>query len=217
MSVTSEDEAQQTVNQTDSKVVIWGWYDDLGIQVRLFLSGGQESGSVMPGTEVIRLLPGAGPSSEISVIITEILPQNVSFLSLFVIGHLAYLSNNYQTGQRAFDAAMAQIPPPEKVTIQNRAILHFFRARHLDRSGADLESVVCEYAKAIALDPGFDVAYNNLGLVISRLYGDIKPRIGEFVTPMPATASACKRQGSPRTFMKTLPIFLDAPFLPIQT
>lgn len=192
MPVTSEEEAQKAVNETGSKVVIWGWYDANGIQVKIFLSGGEQSGTVLPGTKVIPLLSGGDTGSEISVIITEVLPQNVSFLSLFVIGHLEYLSNNYQAGHRAFDAAMSQIPPPDKVTIQNQAILHFFIARQMDRNGENLESVICEYAKAIELDPQFDVAYNNLGLVISRLYRERGPR--NLSTPIPSGALNCLQQ-----------------------
>jgi len=170
--IRSESEAQDAANKTGSKVIIWGWYDDLGIQVKLFLSGGGESGTLLPGTGVIPLASGVEPTSNLSVIITEVLPQNVNFLSLFVIGHLEYLSNHYQEGHKAFDAAMAQIPPADKVTIQNQAILHFFRARQMDRNGSAAQDVICEYAKALELDPQFDVAYNNLGLVISRMIVD---------------------------------------------
>jgi tetratricopeptide (TPR) repeat protein len=168
--IRSEVEAQAAANETGSKVVIWGWYDDLGIQVKIFLSGGDQAGTLLQGTKVIPLASSGEPESDLSVVITETLPQNVTFLSLYVVGHLEYLSNNYQTGHRAFDAAMAQIPAPEKVEIKNQAILHFFRARQMDRSGIDPQQVICEYVQAIELDPQFGVAYNNLGLVASKMH-----------------------------------------------
>mgnify|MGYP000856101550 FL=1 len=170
--VSSEAEAQDAANDTGSKVVIWGWYDDKGIQVKVFLSGGNEAGKELAGTNEIPLGVVGEESTEISFIVRDVLPENVSFLSLFVIGHLEYLSNDYESGHRAFDAAMNNMP--DTVALENEAILHFFEARQLDASGADLEDVICGYAASIRADPGFAEAYNNLGTVFSRHYVDGK-------------------------------------------
>lgn len=168
----SEDEVQKAAFDSGSKVLIWGWYDDLGIQVNLYLSGGEDIGQALPGTKEFPLYSAEESSTELSVVIREVVPQNVSFLSLFVIGHLAYLSNNYQAGHKAFDAAMAQLPSSEDVRFENQDIWHFFQARQMDRAGGDPNQVICEYVKAIEIDPEFDVAYNNLGLVISKMQAD---------------------------------------------
>lgn len=168
--VSSEVEAQNAANDTGSKVVIWGWYDDKGIQVKVFLSGGKEAGVELAGTNEIPLGVAGEESTEISFVVRDVLPENVSFLSLFVIGHLEYLSNDYESGQRAFDAAMNNMP--DNVALENEAILHFFEARQLDASGAELEDIICGYAAAIRADPGFAEPYNNLGTVFSRDYVD---------------------------------------------
>jgi tetratricopeptide (TPR) repeat protein len=170
--ITQDGEAQQLINQTESKVVIWGWYNELGLQVKLFLSGGEESGMVIPVTGTINLLSEKEPRQALSLILED-LPKDVSFLSLYAIGHLQYLSNNYEAGHQAFDAAMHVLTEnAETINVENQAILHFFRARQMDRDGSAAEDVICEYAKAIELDPQFDVAHNNLGLVISRMIMD---------------------------------------------
>jgi tetratricopeptide (TPR) repeat protein len=185
--VASEAEAQTVVNDTGSRVVIWGWYDDVGIQVRVFLSGGEQAGSELPGTHEIPLALSGEDSSEISFVVQDVLPENVSFLSLFVIGHLEYLANNFEAGHRAFDAAMNNMPAT--VEIENESILHFFQARQLDAAGAELKDVICEYAKAIQSDPGFAEPYNNLGVVLSRLYED-----NVLVSDIPSQARACLRE-----------------------
>jgi len=185
--VASEAEAQAVVNDTGSRVVIWGWYDDAGIQVRVFLSGGEGAGRELPGTHEIPLALSGEASSEISFVVRDVLPENVSFLSLFVIGHLEYLANNFETGHRAFDAAMHNMP--DTVEIENEAIFHFFQARQMDAAGAEPEDVICAYAKAIESDPGFAEPYNNLGVVLSRFYKD-----GFLVSEIPGQARACLRE-----------------------
>jgi len=165
-SVTNEDEAQSLVNETGSKVIIWGWYDDLGIQVRIFLAGEGRPGKEISGLYEIPLELGGEPSAELSFVIRDVLPDNITFLSLFVIGHLFYIANEYQAGYDAFDAAMAELPETEKVVLANEAIVHFFRARQLQVSGSDdFNTMICEYSKAIKLDRGFAEAYNNLGVI----------------------------------------------------
>lgn len=43
--------------------------------------------------------------NEIGFVVRDSLPNNVSFISLFVIGQLYYLNNQYKLGYEAFDAA----------------------------------------------------------------------------------------------------------------
>ncbi|MFZ5912123.1 MAG: tetratricopeptide repeat protein [Chloroflexota bacterium] len=183
--VASDAEAQAAVNDTGSKVVIWGWYDDAGIQVRVFLSGGEQAGAELTRTQEIPLAMGGEASSGLSFVVKDVLPENVSFLSLFVIGHLKYLSNDYEGGRRAFNAAMNNMP--ETVAIENEAILHFFQARQMDMAGADVTDVICEYASAIELDPTFAEPYNNLGVIMGRLF----PLDSYTGRELPSKACAC--------------------------
>jgi tetratricopeptide (TPR) repeat protein len=155
--------------------VFWGKFDNTYIQVRVFLSGGEQGGTEVPGTEQIGLA-SSDPSGELAFKVQGVITDNLLFLAPFVLGYLQYHSNNYEAGHQAFDVAMDNIPT--NVEIENEAIVHFFRARKMARTTLDaqaFEEVVCEYKQAILEDPGFDVAYNNLGLVISRLYGEKPP------------------------------------------
>ncbi len=167
--VTNEDEAQSLANTGQSKVVIWGWYDDAGIQVRIFLAGEGQAGRDVPGTRELPLTLGGESTAELSFVVRDVLPDNVSFLSLFVIGHLYYYADQYQAGHDAFDAAMESMPDPEKVELANEALFHFFRARQLEAAGSeDLTEIVCGYAQALKLDPELAEAYNNLGIIYAQ-------------------------------------------------
>jgi tetratricopeptide (TPR) repeat protein len=56
---------------------------------------------------------------------------------------------------------MANIP--ETVAVENKALPHFFNARLMHTATyTDPTEIICEYAKAIELDPGLFEAYNNL-------------------------------------------------------
>jgi tetratricopeptide (TPR) repeat protein len=57
---------------------------------------------------------------------------------------------------------------PDDVHLANESLVHFFLARQADSSGGDATYVICEYAKAIELNPDFALAYNNLGTVFGR-------------------------------------------------
>lgn len=163
----SAEEARSLAEEADGIAVIWGWYDDLdvGIRVELLDEAGIDD---LASTTQLPLLPADEQSIELAVVVREVLPQNVSFLSLFVVGHLSYLANNYEMGHRAFDAAMNAMPSGAR--LDNEALLHFFMARKLENSDApeDVIAVVCGYADAIQADPAFAPSYNNLANVYSR-------------------------------------------------
>jgi tetratricopeptide (TPR) repeat protein len=164
--VTSRDQAQALAASTGSKVVVYGWYDDLGVNVRIYVAGGQLAGEGLLRTREMPLA-GDDTATELGLVVRETLPENVTFLSLFIIGHLYYENNEYQSGRLAFDAAQANLP--ETAALDNEALIYFFQARALDMANSDdLESVVCGYLRAIDLDPAFFAAYTNLGIVLAE-------------------------------------------------
>jgi len=164
--VTSKTAAQTLANERGARAIIWGVYDDESIQVNTFLTAIDQPGEMVRGTSRIPLSTGGDPTAELSYVVDEILPDNVSFLSLFLIGHLDYLANNYEAGHAAFDAAMNNIP--DDVRLANESLVYFFLARQTDSTGGDVTDVICSYSKAIELDPNFALAYNNLGTVYGR-------------------------------------------------
>lgn len=144
--------------------VIWGWYDDFGINVQVTF--GRRSATKTPATGLgeIPWTLADKDAGKLSVVVHEVVPENITFLSLCVIGRLAYEGNNYKTGYTALNAAMKN--KPKDVRIENEAILHFMNARGMQLARSNnIHKIVCEYATAIALDRSFVEAYNNLGIV----------------------------------------------------
>lgn len=144
-----------------SKVFIWGWYDNFGVSVHLLTA---DEGNLSDFGEYPWSL-GIN-SQQVSFTLRDTLPENVSFISLFAIGNLYYSSNNYAKGRMAFDAAMHSAP--KSLGGKNQATLYFFRARQ--ESGLNDEDAVCDYARALKLDPNMAMAYNNLSVLWERNY-----------------------------------------------
>lgn len=165
--ITSAQEAKAAAEQAGSKVVVWGWYDDLGITINLYTPKPASSGDEVLKMKEVAWSQGTDASADISFKIRERLPANITFLSLFIIGNLTYQNNEYQKGHRMFDAAMSNLP--KEIELENQSLLHFFAARSLEARGdQDGERIICEYSKAIELNPNFAAAYNNLGILITK-------------------------------------------------
>jgi len=161
-------DAKTAMEQSGCRVLVWGWYDDLGSTVNISTSESFSDDNALRMKEVAWAKDSTG-SNDISMSIRERLPEDVTFLSLVIIGTIAYQNNNYQQGHQAFDAAMGNLP--KEIGLENASVLHFFSARALEVSGnQDAERIICEYSKAIELDPSAFAAYNNLGIVTANLY-----------------------------------------------
>jgi tetratricopeptide (TPR) repeat protein len=167
-SIESAEDAQNLARATNSNVVVWGLYDDVGIRLRVLLGPGVAITDTAPQVTRFGELPLVASGAEttnLSFYITSTLPANTSFLSLYVIGHLYYLSNQYTKGYAAFDAATARLP--QTVAVENEALLHFFNGRSIKpQTITDTVSAACEYAQALAIDPQMFEAYLNLGVLL---------------------------------------------------
>ncbi len=166
--VLSEAAAQDVVLQSGCDVLIWGWYDSLGIQVYLAL--GDQALTAVPNNLGVRELNlgVADEPEELSLYVHQVLPENTTFLTLFILGHLYYLDNQAREGQLAFDAAMRHIPEADQ--LENEGLWFFFKARlkHTTSLSNPVE-IICSYAQAIEADPGLAEAYNNLGVLMIQL------------------------------------------------
>lgn len=161
----------------ETDVLIWGRYDGGGIRLNILLGGrnAMATSNITGLTKKIPMGTSDEKMQELSFFAYDKLPSNATFLSMFVIGHLYYLSNNYAAGYVAFDAAMENIP--ETVELTNKALPHFFNARLMQTTTfTEPQGVICEYAKAIELDDQLFEAYNNLGAFMMSIsqpkYGD---------------------------------------------
>lgn len=177
--VTSPEGAESLIQQAAGKVLIWGWYDDLGITVKIYAPEQQRS----LDEDVLRMkeiawAQGSQGAGDISLKIRERLPEDITFLSLFIVGSLDYRRNEYQKGHQAFDAAMSSMP--KDIGLENESLLHFFSARSIKVNNAqDAEDAICEYSKAIEMNPNFAAAYNNLGILTTDLINRTNPQAGE--------------------------------------
>jgi tetratricopeptide (TPR) repeat protein len=150
----------------------------VGVRLRIHLPESHQDNLQALRLRELPLAQAGSGSSELAFLVNGPLPQNVTFLSLFIIGQLRYQANEYQAGYAAFDAAMANLPAT--VIFENEALLHFFRARQLERSGEEnAVEVICDYARAIVLDPDFAPAYNNLGVFLA--VRQLPPKVDEAV------------------------------------
>ena len=191
--VTSVREARGLADQSGAKVVVWGWYDDEGITINL-----DTPEPASPDDEILKMkeVPwdkGPQSSANISFEIRQRLPDDITFLSLFVLGAFSYQNNDYQKGHQAFDAAMDSLP--KEVRLENEALAHFFAARSLEAAGGpDVERIICEYSKAIELNPKFAAAYNNLGIYSTKLLIAQHPDPETIVTDSPISSPSDRMQ-----------------------
>ena len=165
----SQAKADFLAKQGRNKVVIWGWQDRYDLHLRILLGDRDQEHEQrkLPSMRQINLGLVDKTEEELQFLVRKGIPQNTTFLSLFVIGHLKYLSNNYLEGKRVFDAAMEQLP--EGISLENQGLIHFFKARQLNLGNPeDLSPIVCEYTKAIKADTSLVAAYNNLASVLVR-------------------------------------------------
>jgi tetratricopeptide (TPR) repeat protein len=114
-----------------AKAVVWGWRDALGVTVNIALLE-QGHTTQLPGVSDQPLQGREGHPLDASVVFRDQIPRSISFLSLYVLGHVFYESNRFQAGHAAFDAAMNTMPAN---MTENQAITAFFQARRL-RSGS---------------------------------------------------------------------------------
>ncbi len=184
--VLDREQAENLTTELAGKVLIWGWYDDVGVRVRIHLPESHQGNLQALRLRELPLAQAGSDSSELAFLVNGPLPQNVTFLSLFIIGQLNYQANEYEAGYAAFDAAMANLP--ETIIFENEALLYFFRARQLERTGDEnAADVICDYARAIALDPSFASAYNNLGVFLAsqQLSTEVRDTAEPCLTALP--------------------------------
>lgn len=184
--IRSETEVQQYI-KSDTKAFIWGWYDDYEIRVRLYLPERQTLASI----DEIPFEIGEEADTQIDFVIKESLPENVSFLALFINGWQSYNKDNFVDGYKSYNAAMGEIP--QNVQFEDEGIIHFLSARQIQTSGnfpgrgalwntSDnpnnvdnnelereiIKTSVCEYTEAIHKNPNLAEAYNNLGVIFAE-------------------------------------------------
>lgn len=191
-------EAKAFAIKTNAKIVIYGYYDDIGASVKVFVNEPEMTNDALPQTSEVFLMTANSPS-EIVFLVSEVVPKSTTVISLFIIGQLSYYNNDAQAGRAAFDAAMNAAT--SNVSIENDDIVQFLMARNLDATDSGTkEELICGYAKALEINPNLAAAYNNLALVLLREFPFFKEHpnsdVGTMMSYLPEDISECLVQAN---------------------
>lgn len=175
-SVSKSEEARELGSVYNATLILWGWYDRLGIT---------------PVAEVIKVKDAKsffGPEVDISVderfafCVRRELPTHSSFLSLFTLGQAYFLTPEGKSSDEALDLFTAAIEsaPQEPECVVEGVIYetvalswaYYYRGGVYHYQG-DLDQALSEVNKAIELDPDYTRAYRGLG-TIYRALGDLE-------------------------------------------
>lgn len=174
-SVSRSEEARKLGSIYNATLVLWGWYDRLGIT---------------PVAEAIRVEGTEsffGPEIDISVderfaFCVRELPTHSSFLSLFTLGQAYFLAPGGKSSGEALDlftAAIEATPQEPECVVEGTAYqavalswAYYYRGGVYYYRG-DLDQALSEVNKAIELDPDYARAYRGLG-TIYRALGDLE-------------------------------------------
>lgn len=151
----------------DATLVLWGWYDRMGITPIAEVIQTEDTDSFF------------GPELDISVderfaFCVRELPLHSSFLSLFTLGQAYYLTPEGRDSDEALDlftAAIKRAPQASECVVEGmtyqavvlswayyyRGGVYYYRG-HLDQALAEVN-------QAIQLDPGYSRAYRGLGTI----------------------------------------------------
>jgi len=170
------DEAQALGQRYGATLVIWGTYDKFGIWPHYKVVHGQHLVSVR-----IELAETANLPSEpdrFALYITREMGSQLSYLSLFTLGQIAYFSQEYDHALTFFDKALSL--QPEGVNLESsKAMLHFFRGYIYQVFEGDLQSAIIEYSNGLKFASDNPSLYFNRGLCYAQL-GQYKKAIQDF-------------------------------------
>ncbi len=144
--------ARRLGQQHRATFVIWGWYDDLDVHPDFVIV---PDGS--PGQDLPRLTELSTTEVDTAFLIREGLPDELSYMALFVVGQLLIRQDRLDEARDAFDVAEDNARAA-KVS-SGIGSLYFQRAIVLHWLGSDLNLVVDEYTRAIEKSPSLAPAY----------------------------------------------------------
>ncbi|MEJ2559350.1 MAG: tetratricopeptide repeat protein [Anaerolineae bacterium] len=169
--VGSSEEARALGSTYNATLVLWGWYDRMGITPIAEVIQAEDTESFF------------GPELDISVderfaLCVRELPVHSSFLSLFTLGQAFFLKPGGRSSDEAlglFTAAIEEAPQASQCVVEGmthqpvalswasyyRGGVYYYRGQ--------LDQALAEVSKAIQLDPGYGRAYRGLGTIYRAL------------------------------------------------
>jgi len=156
--------AEELGGRYDASMVIWG--ADTGVRVTvnyLNLRHPEFEAADVQISETERTQM-ADPSAYAEYV-TQDLPGQLAFLSLFAIGHSYYVEGAYPDSIAAIAGAVNSLPSEAE---QPEGLADaYFRLGWLHQKTGDDEQALANYTQSIGLDPDNVVAYNNRGVARS--------------------------------------------------
>ena len=148
-------------------------------------------------TERTQLTSQADPDPY-SSFITQDLPGQMTFLSLFGVGQSFYSQERYDESIRAIERAVAEIGSG---TVEGLAEAYFRLGwLYQHKPDPDKQRAIDRYAKAIELKPDYAMAYNNRGVALAHS-GDLAGAIADYdqaIALKPDYAMAYNNRGRAR-------------------
>ena len=163
---TDDSTARSTGEVYGAALVLWGWYDGVGVTPRLEHIGIIE---MMPGCPTCQesALQLAEPETvEFKQSILETLPERTMYLVSFALGLDAYSHSDLETALVYFNNAL---DIAEQGAASVTADETYFYRGSIYHSHKQYNLAIADYTYALALNPDFIYAYNNRGLTYNAM------------------------------------------------
>ena len=122
--IKTEDEAKHIAEKHNSRIIVWGWCDGMGISANVFFRDERKS---FIQDEVPLEISSKDYSLSFHNTQKE-LSNNISFLSLYVLGFHFYQNNQFEYGEKCYNKAM-EIIPSNLNSKDVEAIICFFKGK----------------------------------------------------------------------------------------
>ena len=165
-------------NQYDASIVIWG--EDTGVRVTVnYLNLKQtEFDAAAVQIDEIERTQLANPSA-FARFVTQDLPYQLTFLSLFAIGQSYYLEEDYAKAITTIEQAVNSLSPDTPVEGLANAYFRLGWLYQVSEEKRVLEKAIANYTQAIAFAPNNTAAYNNRGATYTG-QGEYEKAIADF-------------------------------------
>jgi tetratricopeptide (TPR) repeat protein len=163
--IDTSDDARRLGEHQKAAIMLWGWYN----------TKPEETVPVSINFEVLsppEYLPEIGQDARGNIQAVKLaelksfdlqfrLRDEISYLTLFVLGMVDYEEGNLESAIERFSRALVHAQDPVSAVDQHH--IHFFRGKAYQSQGK-YEQAIADYTKAIELDPEYTYAYISRGI-----------------------------------------------------
>ena len=187
--------AQAALRDRSASLLVWGWYDDLGVSPHVEVAGepapGKSASSGAPWVDVaLAAEPGSGSSIaglDLKLVAPVIRtpkvmpdmeffvdngPQQIVYITGAVLGLAFQTQGKPQVALELYDRAIANVPLVEQGKSQKNGPgldLVYARRAELQYDQGNLPEAVADLEHAVALNPEFYAAQYNLGMLYPQV------------------------------------------------